>query len=94
MTETTTHRVCERAGCRFPRLYLPKVAGRKRKRSRYCGSQCHVWSARARRVSLMSGAEAAADAAELLRLSVLLDARQSPDEEVAGVFDHARRQRP
>lgn len=72
---------CRRPGCYFERSYMKDAAGKKRLK-RHCGVLCYVWCRRA------AGAMKYGDtdgAAELLRLSRLLDARMSPTEFVPGV---------
>ncbi len=74
--------LCKRPGCRFGRSYIKAAQGGYR-RQRHCSLSCYVWCRRA------SGAVKhgdATEAAELLRLSDLLDTRRAPTETVAGVI--------
>lgn len=71
-------RPCRRAGCPFP----------ANDGYPHCGGHCWAWSKRARIVAQASGPAAEEEAAGLLRLAALLDARNNAFAPVAGVFVH------
>lgn len=83
---------CKRPGCRFERRYEQSSAGGYRRRT-HCGGPCWVWCARARKVAASEGPQAEAEAAELLRLSALLDARKGPAGVVPGLYVDAATRR-
>lgn len=87
-----TPQPCKRPGCEFPRRYTQSATQGYRRRQ-HCGGPCWVWCARARKVEVSDAPDAGAQAAELLRLSDLLDARRSPNEAVPGLYldDESRR---
>ncbi|MFJ2737312.1 hypothetical protein [Streptomyces sp. NPDC087317] len=73
---------CRRPGCTFDRAYLKCDDGSYR-RQRNCSAVCRLWFLRAKRAAKRNDVE---EAAELLRLAALLDARRSPREKVPGFF--------
>ncbi|MEW2257244.1 hypothetical protein [Streptomyces sp. NPDC047869] len=77
---------CKRAGCRFTRGHRRTSDGQY-KQLRMCSPHCRVWDMRAHRALKNGNAD---EAAELMRLSALLDARRSPREEVPGIFEDTR----
>ncbi|MGW3989084.1 hypothetical protein [Streptomyces sp. NPDC004830] len=77
---------CKRAGCRFARE-LRRTPHGHYKRLKMCSPHCRVWDLRAHRAAKNGNAD---EAAELLRLSELLDARQTPSDEVPGIFEDMR----
>lgn len=81
---------CKRPGCAFQRGYEEASNGSYR-RQRHCSVACYVWCRRAAHVAKQSGPEADEEAAELLRLSDLLDARPDRFEPVPGVHGGTRR---
>jgi hypothetical protein len=78
--EYATSSTCRRTGCRFARGQRRRANGSL---TPWCGAACYTWSARARRATRAGDV---VEAAELLRLSDLLDARTNPREFVPGVF--------
>ncbi|MFF0837477.1 hypothetical protein ACFYWF_31580 [Streptomyces sp. NPDC003344] len=74
---------CERRSCRFPRSYRQHPKGGYR-RQRHCSAECYVVARRAHGALAAGNGE---EAAKLLRLIALLDARKSPLERVPEVFD-------
>lgn len=74
---------CKRPGCLFQRSYIQARDGGYR-RQRHCSKQCYVWCRRATHVAREGTEE---EAAELLRLSDLLDARKTPGTYVPGVLN-------
>lgn len=78
--EFATSPTCDRAGCRFERGKRRRANGAV---TQWCSAACYRWSVRARCAMRASDV---VEAAELLRLSELLDARSNPWEFVPGVF--------
>lgn len=73
---------CKRPGCNFPRVVTRQWYGKYRRRA-HCSAECRVWIVRASRADRNGDG---AEAVELLRLSRLLDARNTPMERVPDVF--------
>lgn len=73
---------CRRPGCSFPRMFSRRRGGNYRKRP-HCSQECRIWLRRAARASRNGDA---VEAAEVMRLSVILDARTSPLDQVPEVF--------
>lgn len=78
--------VCQRFGCKFSRSYRKHPAGGYR-RQRHCSPECYVWCRRA-----LGATEAGngIEAAKLLELEKLLDARTNPRERVPEIFTDFR----
>ncbi|MFF9171735.1 MULTISPECIES: hypothetical protein [unclassified Streptomyces] len=74
---------CNRPGCRFERMRTRQRDGKYRRRQQ-CSPECRTWMRRAERA--LNGNDGA-EAAELLRLSAVLDARRWPTERVAEIFE-------
>ncbi|SEC33450.1 hypothetical protein SAMN04490357_1747 [Streptomyces misionensis] len=73
---------CKRPGCKFPRIVSIQRGGKSRRRQT-CSPECRIWLLRATRAVRDNDA---AEAAEVMRLSVALDGRTSPTERVQDVF--------
>lgn len=74
---------CQRPGCEFPRGYRQHPSGGYR-RQRHCSAECYVAERRAHGALAAGNGD---EAAKLLQLIALLDARKSPQERVPEVFD-------
>lgn len=74
MNRTRTSTKCRRQGCRFNRLITTSPAGKQKVRP-HCSAACYVWERHARRVVEQTGHGAEMKAAEIMRVSALLDAR-------------------
>ncbi|CAL9377719.1 hypothetical protein SUDANB43_00990 [Streptomyces sp. enrichment culture] len=82
MTTIKAPNLCIRPGCNFPRR--PDTRANSRYRYRLdCSAECSVWALRAKWAD-RNGDEV--EAAELMRLLALLDARRSPRDRVTDVF--------
>ncbi|MFE6471498.1 hypothetical protein ACFVGP_09085 [Streptomyces rochei] len=82
MTTSKAPKKCYRRGCDFPRR--PDTRARSQYTHRLeCSPECSVWVLRAKWADRNDDAK---EAAELMRLSALLDARRSPMEQVPGIF--------
>lgn len=82
MTTAQTPRPCVRPGCDFPRR--PDTRPNSKYTTRLeCSPQCSVWMLRAKWADRKDDAK---EAAELMRLVPLLDARRHAMEQVPGVF--------
>ena len=77
---------CRRPSCRFPRAPRRRRDGTE-DLPKHCSAECAAFMLRAKR-ALRHGD--GAEAAELLRLSDLLDARKNKYERVPDVFTHGR----
>ncbi|MFI2258794.1 hypothetical protein OG754_26760 [Streptomyces decoyicus] len=77
MNRTRTSTKCRRQGCRFNRLITTSPAGKQKVRP-HCSAACYVWERHARRVVEQTGHGAEMKAAEIMRVSALLDARPAP----------------
>ncbi|MFD8262334.1 hypothetical protein ACFV19_26190 [Streptomyces griseoluteus] len=78
-----TASTCQRRGCNFPRSYLPHPEGGYR-RQRHCSAECYVAERRAHHALAAGNGD---EAAKLLEIIALLDARKSPLERVPDVFN-------
>ncbi|MGX1472398.1 UNVERIFIED_CONTAM: hypothetical protein RKD50_001206 [Streptomyces canus] len=78
----TAEPTCRRPGCVRPRGERRRRGGRSG-RTHWCSAACFVWTARARVASRDADVE---EAAELMRLAELLDARTNTREFVPGIF--------
>lgn len=74
--------VCKRPGCPFTRFMRTGPKGSARL-SKHCSAECSVYMIRARKALRESDGE---EAAELLRLAKLLDARTTQFARVSGIF--------
>ncbi|MFF8898103.1 hypothetical protein ACF082_11550 [Streptomyces lydicus] len=77
MNRTRTSTKCRRPACRFNRQITTAATGKRRARP-HCSAACCVWERHARRVVEQTGADAERRAAEIMRVSALLDARTTP----------------
>lgn len=82
----TTARTCIRPGCNFPRRPDTRPNSGHRYRLE-CSPECSVWLLRAKWAD-RNGDKV--EAAELMQLVALIDARRSPLERVQGVFTKDR----
>lgn len=86
MSTSNQPQPCKRPGCTFDRAYLTCDDGSYR-RQRNCSAACRIWLLRAKRADKQGDS---AEAAELMRLSELLDARRHPRDHVPGIFTEDR----
>lgn len=75
---------CPRPGCKFPRNFKTDGLG-DLKIQPNCSFACTVWLRRAKAALRGDHPNPGEEAAELLRLSDLLDARKTPREHIQGI---------